>query len=134
MAGDENGEFDQVVVWYGLKSLFLEIFCPNLAHSKLIYSSQSVPNFSFLASLEVLKNWIENVKFGKHANRRIWGRSSNFPSVEKWHLAFGEQSDTLWREIRYNVKTYVHFCLFLTSCIKAGPGGFVPLSNFRKFA
>ena len=130
MAGDENGEFDQVVVWYGLKSLFFEIFCPNLAHIKLIYCSQSVPNYSFLASLEVLENWIGNVKFGKPANREIWGGNSNFPSVGKWHLAFGEQSDTLWREIRCTVKTYLHFCLLLTSCIKAWPGGFVPLSVF----
>ena len=83
MAEDENGEFDLVVVWYRLKFFFFEIFCPNLAHIKLIYCPQTVPNYSFLASLEVLENWIGNVKFGKPANRQIWGGSSNFPNVGK---------------------------------------------------
>ena len=64
----------------------------------------------------------------------FWGGSSNFPNMGKWHLAFGKQSNTLWRESRCNVKTYVLFCLFLTSCIKAGPGSFVSLSVFRQSA
>ena len=53
-AGGKNGKFDLVVVCYGLKSLFLGIFCPNLAQGRPTYVSQSLPNFSFLAALEVL--------------------------------------------------------------------------------
>ena len=54
-AGGKNGKFDLVVVCYELKSLFLSISCPNLAQMMPTYVSRPLPNFSFLAALEVLQ-------------------------------------------------------------------------------